>query len=381
MICIAGKNEIAVGALIFLIEQGWRGQIVVCPNRTDTGKSHWQPSLVRFAREFGIPILPLEEIYTIADLIFISLEFDRLVNTKKFSTDRIYNIHFSALPAFKGMYTSALPILARAEYSGVTLHEIDHGIDTGRIIEQRIFKISKNCTARELYFMYLHYGQRLFQENFETLVDCVRPEAHPQSARGSSYFSKKSIDYTNISMNLLETAEGVACQLRAFSFREYQIPNIRGIPVGRWNITSRRSVEPPGYVDEIAPDTFNLSTIDYDLQFWRDRGWEWFEWLADPECHDPIELDPNLVDRRDAQGWTPLIRAAYVGDVERVRILLERGADPNLPNLNGTTPLMYALSGLDHIKGRTAAKHILRYGANSDARDRFGKSLRDYGKH
>jgi ankyrin repeat protein len=41
-------------------------------------------------------------------------------------------------------------------------------------------------------------------------------------------------------------------------------------------------------------------------------------------------------------GVTPLIRAAKAGDVPVVKLLLAHGADPNLPNFNGDTPLMAA---------------------------------------
>ena len=41
-------------------------------------------------------------------------------------------------------------------------------------------------------------------------------------------------------------------------------------------------------------------------------------------------------------GTTPLLRAAKAGDVEATRLLLEHGANPNLPNIQGVTPVMAA---------------------------------------
>jgi len=48
---------------------------------------------------------------------------------------------------------------------------------------------------------------------------------------------------------------------------------------------------------------------------------------------------------RDADGWTPLIWAAREGHVNAVRALIERGADPDLPDSssNGWTPLLHAI--------------------------------------
>jgi ankyrin len=44
----------------------------------------------------------------------------------------------------------------------------------------------------------------------------------------------------------------------------------------------------------------------------------------------------------DMTGQTPFLRAALSGDTKVMTLLLERGADPNIPTLAGTTPLMAA---------------------------------------
>ena len=41
-------------------------------------------------------------------------------------------------------------------------------------------------------------------------------------------------------------------------------------------------------------------------------------------------------------GATPLLRAAKAADVAAIRLLLAHGADPNLPNIQGVTPVMAA---------------------------------------
>jgi ankyrin repeat protein len=50
----------------------------------------------------------------------------------------------------------------------------------------------------------------------------------------------------------------------------------------------------------------------------------------------------NDVSWVDYTGQTPFLRAAFSGDVTVMRLLLEHGADPNLPTFGGTTPLMAA---------------------------------------
>ena len=56
-------------------------------------------------------------------------------------------------------------------------------------------------------------------------------------------------------------------------------------------------------------------------------------------------------------GATPLYRAARAGDVPAVKLLLAHGADPNLPNRFGDTPVM-AAAGLGASKVDTRGKYI-----------------------
>jgi ankyrin repeat protein len=54
----------------------------------------------------------------------------------------------------------------------------------------------------------------------------------------------------------------------------------------------------------------------------------------------------------DFTGQTPFLRAALSGDVEAMKLLLSKGADPNLSTTNGTTPLM-AAAGINWVYFQT----------------------------
>lgn len=225
-ICIAGKNNIAVNALEFLLKNFYScDEIAIIPNVTDDGNDTWQNSLLKCAIKNNIKIATLEEIYSIKNLLFISLEFDKIVKPSNFSTSRLFNIHFSLLPKYKGVYTSILPILYGEAKSGVSLHCIDVGIDTGAIIAQKSFKIDINDNARDLYFKYLKNGFILFRDNIEKLIkdDFI---AIPQNALQSTYFSRKEIDL-NCEINFNKTSFQIHNQIRAFIFKEYQLPKIK----------------------------------------------------------------------------------------------------------------------------------------------------------
>lgn len=266
-ICIAGKNNIAISGAAFLLTNNLveSSDLFVLFNQSDTGVDSFQKSFKKFCLEEKLRQTSLEEVYSIKDLILISLEFDRIIAVNKFASRRLYNIHFSLLPKYKGMYTSSLPILHGENYSGVTLHEIDDGIDTGDIIDQIKFEIGDEDTARDLYFKYIHFGIKLFKQNIEKLLSGSFSKT-PQPALGSTYYSKKSIDYSNLEIDLRKTAFEVRNQIRAFCFKEYQIPQVEGFAVSSAKILNIKSTQKPGTVVNETKNYIEIATVDYNLR-------------------------------------------------------------------------------------------------------------------
>jgi len=78
---------------------------VIC-DKTEKGINSQQKSLRFFARKMKIKECEIQELYKVRDLVFLSLEFDQIVNPELFTTRKLYNIHFSMLPSYKGVYTS-----------------------------------------------------------------------------------------------------------------------------------------------------------------------------------------------------------------------------------------------------------------------------------
>lgn len=228
-ICIAGKNNIAVKSLEYLILSKIINinDIFVCPIENDLGMDTWQLSLRKFAEVNNLKIIKLNELYDIENLVFISLEYDKIIKPSLFKTKKLFNIHFSHLPKYKGMFTSIWPILNGELRSGVTLHKIDSGIDTGDIIAQYKFDIDINDTARDLYFKYLDYGLQLFKDFIKNIVN-NNYSYIKQPYLNSSYYSKNSIDFNNIKIDLIKTSFEIHNQIRAFIFPEYQLPMLNG---------------------------------------------------------------------------------------------------------------------------------------------------------
>ncbi len=264
MICIAGKNQVAVDALEFSATARHNHELCVLPNRTDRGIDNWQPSLRARATELNIPVVKLDELYSIPDLHLFSLEYDQILNPERFSNATLINCHFSLLPKYKGVYTAAWPIINGETESGITLHLIDRGIDTGPIIDQKRFSIEPNDTARCIYFRCMQHATELFMSRFQSLL-ANNFDVIEQPANDSTYYSRTSIDYSNLTIDLNQTAFAIHNQIRAFTFKEFQLPIVNNVTIQSSLITCDRSISRPGTIVSEDNHKLKIASIDYDL--------------------------------------------------------------------------------------------------------------------
>lgn len=379
-ICVAGKNNIAVSVMEYLYNNNEnRFELGILCNRNEKGINTWQRSLRKFANDRNIKEYTLEELYEFEDLIFLSMEYDRIVKPNLFKTDKLYNIHFSLLPQYKGMYTSAIPILNGEEYVGVTFHKIDSGIDTGDIIAQKKIYLSKEDTCRDLYLKYIKAGTETVIENIENVIN-GKVIGRKQSPEKSTYFSKDYIDYSNIRINLNNTAEMIKRQIRAFSFREYQLPCVLEHPIIDIFISNTKSTEKAGTIIYKTDYSMMLSTIDYNIILFFDR----FKELLDACKKGDLENVKSIctvkkhINAANDNGWTPLIVATYNNQIEIVKYLISEGANINIKNNNGTNLLMYAKDTYVNTGDDTLFRLFYKMGLSAYEYDYNQKNLLDY---
>lgn len=380
ILCIAGKSRIAIDAYNVAKAQGFENIKVIC-NATDDGQDRWQPSFRKFAIDNGIEIVSLDQCYELESVVFLSAEFDRIVKPARFEhSARLYNIHFSALPKYKGMYTSSHPILNGEKETGCTLHVIDPGIDTGPIIDSVNFAITETDFCKSLYDKYQKNAVILLKKNIAAILSGNILSA-PQSPDGSTYYSKKSIDYRNLAIDLGKTCWEIGNAIRAFNHRAYQIPSILGRNISFSRPTGQLSRARPGTVLFADDRRIEISTIDYDCDLIVDR----FDELLSAAGRDDVATlamilsdNPLLINECDERGWTPLIVACFNGATACVDLLLSHGADVDRGNVRGTTPLMYAKDHALRSGDVGILETLVRHGADTGARDIAGFDLRQY---
>lgn len=232
-ICIAGKNQCAIDCLNFTIKKFKNHKIFALPNDNDDGKDKWQKSFKKFAKKKDIPIVKLKELYKIENLYLFSLEYENLLKIRNFKSKNLFNFHFSILPKYRGCHTNYYQILNGEKKTGVTLHKIDKGIDTGNIISNVQFGISINTTAYENYLKLLKKSFFLFKINIGKILK-DKYSVKKQNLDKGSYFSRKSVDYKKI-INFNKIKHNIIThnKIRALIFPPFQLPIYNGKKINK----------------------------------------------------------------------------------------------------------------------------------------------------
>ena len=169
-------------------------------------------------------IVTINELYKIKNLIFISIEYDLIIDINKFLSKELFNFHFSLLPKYRGCHTNFFQIFYGEKISGVTLHKIDKGIDTGPIIASIKFKIGRNTNAFQNYHKLMSYSLKLLRKNFKKILN-KKYKIKKQKLKKGSYFSRLSVNYKKMKyFKLKKINHKHFNQIKAFIFPPMQLP-------------------------------------------------------------------------------------------------------------------------------------------------------------
>lgn len=181
--------------------------------------------LAEYCENRGIPLIKTrsvrsEDFLTQFDKLdydlVVSAHFQRILPARIFgrATMGALNLHPSLLPKYRGMAPQHWPLILGEAETGVTVHRIDEGVDTGRIMRQVRIPLDPDIYIHELQSRFLAVYRCIMIEAVERLLSGEQGEEQP--AAGASYFHK--IQEADMEIH---TAMGVARAysiVRAFSF-------------------------------------------------------------------------------------------------------------------------------------------------------------------
>lgn len=144
------------------------------------------------AAELGLPLLKAnrireQEIAAIkssgADLALV-IAFGSLIPEEGLKVLPWWNIHFSLLPSWRGASPLQQSILSGGTGAGVTLFELDAGMDTGPIIAQQAIELGENETTGDALSRFTRAGVDLFAQHCDK-------RAIPTAQVGEATFAPK----------------------------------------------------------------------------------------------------------------------------------------------------------------------------------------------
>jgi methionyl-tRNA formyltransferase len=99
------------------------------------------------------------------------------------------NVHASLLPRWRGAAPIQRAILAGDSETGITIMQMDEGLDTGAMLATEAVPIGSQTTAQQLHDALAALGARLLVATLEGLAQ-GRIAARPQPAAGATYAKK-----------------------------------------------------------------------------------------------------------------------------------------------------------------------------------------------
>lgn len=196
-----GGKQIGADCLNQLLKKGIKPQLVI-GNMDDGGSDKsWHHSLIKIALTRGLTTIRnkrvsdsgvVRKIKDIKPEIIFCIGGMQIIPKEILDTPKMgcLNIHPALLPKYRGRYSTVHAIFNGEKYTGVTIHWMDEGIDSGPIIMQKKFKIDENDTGKTLYNKFTTIGKKLFIKFLDLWLSGQKIEAKPQDESRATYYPK-----------------------------------------------------------------------------------------------------------------------------------------------------------------------------------------------
>lgn len=306
-IVFMGTPEFAVPALEALHSKGYDISLVITQKdkRRGRGKKLLPTPVKEKALELGLEVYQPDSVNekdTINRLIEINpdvivvvafgqiLKKD-LLNIPKYGC---LNIHASILPKYRGAAPINWAIINGEKETGITIMEMDEGLDTGDILKVERIPIEKDDDSISIHDKLSHLGAKLIIQVLEEMR-MGKIEKTPQNHELSSYapmLSKETgrIDWNNNGNNIINLIKGLKPWPSA-----YFIYNGDSIKIHKARIEDRLNDEENGVVVKVSDEGIYVNCKDStivieELQFPGKRKMKVSEYLRGNEFPTNIKL-------------------------------------------------------------------------------------------
>ncbi|MGK7296678.1 MAG: methionyl-tRNA formyltransferase [Candidatus Wenzhouxiangella sp. M2_3B_020] len=240
-IVFAGTPAFAVPALARLVRGPRPVAVLTQPDRpAGRGRRVKASPVKQLAAEAGIDVLQPETLKSdeavdalraLSPDLMLTAAYGLLLPKRVLDVPRLgcWNLHASLLPRWRGASPIQQAILAGDRQTGVTLMQMDAGLDTGDMILSQATDIGPDETAGELHDRLAHIAGELLDDALERLEAGSLPAPVPQDDARATH--APLIRKSDALLDWTQDADDLARQVRAYNPWPIAHGEIDGEPV------------------------------------------------------------------------------------------------------------------------------------------------------
>ncbi len=280
-IVFMGTPEFAVEPLRALWEAGQEiCAVVTQPDKPKgRGKTLQVTPVKAFALEKGIQVLQpvrikrpesVAELVSIPADVYVVAAFGQILSQEILDLPKYgcVNIHASLLPKYRGAAPIQWAILNGEDKTGVTIMQMDAGVDTGDMLFRKEVKIEETDTAATLEDKLARAGAELIVPALEAIE---RKEAVPEHQKEEDSCYAPMIDKGMGKVDFSRPAGQIARQVRGLNPWPSAYTSYKGKTLKIWEAfcTPEAAEGMPGSVKRVEKDAFYLNTAEGVLKVTR----------------------------------------------------------------------------------------------------------------
>lgn len=269
-IVFMGTPDFAVGSLQALVEAG-KYEIVSVITQPDRPKGRGRQMLMTPVKEYalgqGLEVFQPQRVKTpefVAQLremnpdLIVVAAFGQLLSQEILEMPKYgcINVHASLLPKYRGAAPIHYAIMQGEEESGVTIMQMDIGMDTGDMLKKVVVPIGENMTMGELHDELKVKGAELLLEVIED-IEAGKASPEKQKEEEATYASllkrdMEKIDWSKAATDIHNLIRGFNPAPGAFT----KLPDGKNLKIWGSRLTDKATTAEPGTVVEVTKHSF-----------------------------------------------------------------------------------------------------------------------------
>ena len=269
-IVFMGTPDFAVGSLQALCESGKHEilAVVTQPDRPKgRGNKLLQTPVKEYALEQGLTVYQPQKVKTpefvellheLQPELIVVAAFGQFLSKEILELPKYgcINVHASLLPKYRGAAPIQYAIIKGEKESGVTIMQMDIGMDTGAMLDKVVVPIEENTTMGELHDALREQGAALLLEVIDKIA-AGTAVAEPQDNEQATYATL--LDRSMEHIDWSKTAQEVHNLIRGFNPAPStftKLPNGKSLKIWGSKMTDKNSAAAAGTVIETGKHSF-----------------------------------------------------------------------------------------------------------------------------